>query len=461
MLRSWLIVIFSLVCWSSTVCGSTVKELGTHTDGRTWRIEINGGFVLCTLVSGPSFIYPTWAVDFADPSTGVMNQIRTANLSYSTSTVPRTISFTVGTTDGFYRIRSPNYPFFGEHYIQRVNGVSTFTSLPDPGEETRNFDITFPEKYEGGTFQLKRPDGSVFATYGLPADIPPEGYVLPVEISGTAEELDSLIAYLNGVSIPELVGMEPIDRDASEFSVDQGNYSFEFDDSYQDGEWKIVRPDGSIAASGSSTTLGSVLNGSVTIAEGENAEVYVRVPAGDGNGSVWVPSGVAVPSGGSTTYAFIGAPEKMDVPAVPSQSPMPSPVPVPSPSPDPLPLPSPSPFVPGPGADETTVDDTTIDWPIPDDDLEEQIEEQNRTLLEAFGESFSNINAIGNSFTQGMNMFSGTTLGGVGRDCTLMMGNTAIQLNVPTAVRTGTAVVAYIISLITVVSLVSRMFNAS
>jgi len=305
-----------------------------------------------------------------------------------------------------------------------------------PPLATNSFSWTFGPEWAGAMLQIKATNGMTLGTWGLPSQIG-SNYVLSSSIITNASLLNGAQVYLDGIPVSVLAMLST--NSNVDGVADRPGYSFEFDSTYQGGEWQARRPDGSIAASGSAATLGTALSGRITVAEGQSAEVYTRVPAGDGMGSVWLPTGVTLQGGATTTYAFVNnpTPQPVATPSLPNPTPAPSPSPAPSAAPTPgtnNSVVSPSPT---PGQD-VTVDVEEFEPPSVDAGEEDVIEsatsagEKVRVILQKAEDVFSNV-----ALTYGE--FNKLAFGGVGKTCTLNFGPVVIDLGglVPEFVRSG------------------------
>lgn len=223
---------------------------------------------------------------------------------------------------------------------------------------------------------------------------------------------------------------------------------------YAGGQWTFANADGGVMATGVIPSGGGSVTAEVSRYSGESGgSWYVQPLIAGGDGGVSLGSAISLgpSSGGSTITAN----------PIPTPTPAPVPSPGPSPSPSPTPLP-PDNVVPGAGADETTVSYEDPEWPIPEDDLNERLAEQSETMIEKLSSILGKFGDLGDGFIEGVNQFAGANLGGVGGGgCNLTMGTTNIQINVPSGIRSGTAVVAYVMTMIALAGLVSRLMDAS
>lgn len=305
---------------------------------------------------------------------------------------------------------------------------------PPPADEAKEFEWTFGPEWAGAVVQIKDGQGIVLATWGLPASIGAAGYVLSSSV--TAPSLEGAQVFIDGVSVADLA-VGALASGPQGFDVDRPGYGFSFDGTYGDGDWQLRRSDGSVAASGTVATLGTALEGRITIGGDESAEVYTRVPGGDGIGSSWVPSGVVVRGSGVTYYSFVNNPNPPDAPPPPA---LPSPTPAPTASPAPAqPTSGTNSITPGgtPEAD-VVVDVAEIEAPSLDSGEHnvlgrvDSAAEKIRLLLEKTEQIFSNV-----ALTYGE--FSKLAFGGVGHNCELSFGPVTIELGglVPTWLRNG------------------------
>lgn len=297
---------------------------------------------------------------------------------------------------------------------------------------TNSFSWTFTPDYAGSVVQVKATNGTVLGTFGLPAVIS-SNYVLSSTIVTNASLLNGAQFLIDG-ALGGLLSSGVTVGTVDGF-FDRPGYSLEFDSSYQTGEWQARRPDGSIAASGSAATVGTALTGRLTVAEGESAEIYTRVPAGDGMGSAWVPTGVTLQGSGTTSYTFINNTN------APAPTPMPTPGPVSSPTPGPTApttTTNTTPVVTNPTntEDYVTVDVGTLELEDADDGETNVITGigQLQGLVQGIVSDMAQTQA---NFMNAADELNGLRLGGVGKNCTFQFGPANIQLQTSGAVRTG------------------------
>lgn len=323
---------------------------------------------------------------------------------------------------------------------QQWNNNSWVSWISEPGyeppapDQVEEFSWTFGPEWAGSVLQIKDANGNSLGTWGLPSVIGPEGYTLSSSVS--AASLEGASVFLDGVNVSDLAAGS-MASGPSGFDVDRPSYGFSFDASYAEGDWQLRRSDGTIAASGSVSSLGTVLEGRITIGGDEIAEVYTRVPGGDGMGAVWVPSGVIVQGSGTTYYSFVNNPNRAPQDPVP---PFPTPTPAASPSPAPSP--------PTSGTNSVTA------GPTPEGDVEvtvgelealsvdsgedgalaatQSAGEKIRQLLDKTKQMFDNV-----SLTFGE--FNKLAFGGVGQNCQLAFGPVNIDIGnlVPGWLRNG------------------------
>jgi hypothetical protein len=318
---------------------------------------------------------------------------------------------------------------------------------PDP-VVTNAFSWTFGPEWAGTILQVKATNGTTLGTWGLPSVIG-SNYVLSASIVTNQSLLTGAQVFLDGVSAATLASAGT--NNSLNTFADRPGYELSFGADYQGGEWQIRRSDGSVAATGSAATLGTVASGRVTLLpEGSTGSIWTRVPAGDGMGAVWVNSGISVSGNNVTTFNFAAAP-------------VPTPLPTPAFQTNaPAPTITNAPAATTPGTNTTTpapvaTNDVTVDvdqlQPIPTDDGEEaaldgvrNASEKLRGILEDFRGSFENV-----AFT--FNEFRKFTLGGVGTTCTFTLGDVTINLAniVPSWLRSGLKLAILIVAVFSMI----------
>lgn len=298
------------------------------------------------------------------------------------------------------------------------------TPTPTPVPDSFTFEQYFPPGMAGKTVTIRDAQGNVLGQWVVPAG------GTTISSSVTAPDLDGAYWDIDGI-----VG--PIDSPSFNPStaIENPGYDFNADSSYAGGEFRVQRSDGSIAASGLFGTSSAV--GKVTIATGSSATVWTRVPAGDGNGGVWVPTPVNLSGNSTVRYAFVSNPNPSPVPTPTFQTNAPAPAITNAPAP--LPGPGTNTIAPGP----ETPTDVSVDVPALDEietnDGEQGVLDQVTSMSQKFRGALEKFQGAFENVALTFNEFRKFTLGGVGTNCTLSIGPVNLNLAgiVPEAVRSG------------------------
>lgn len=307
---------------------------------------------------------------------------------------------------------------------------------PPPPLVTNSFNWTFGPEWGGTILQVRATNGTTLGTWALPATIGPGGYVLSSSIVTNQSLLTGAQVFLDGQSAASLAAAST-NSDLNGFA-DRPGYALSFGPDYQGGEWQVRRSDGSVAATGSAATFGTVSSGRVTLLpEGSTGSIWTRVPAGDGMGSVWVNSGITVSGNNVTTYNFSSAPSPTPAPTpnLPTNAPA---APITN-APAPVPTPGTNSVGPAPvSTNDVTVDVDTL-TEIETDDGEQGVLDQVTSMSEKFRLVMDNFKGAFENVAFTFNEFRKFTLGGVGTNCTLNIGPVSLNLGgiVPDAVRSG------------------------
>lgn len=352
-------------------------------------------------------------------------------------TPPQTRNITFSSTGSavvvLSNVMGPGYTIPVAHVSITTNGI--FFVTPDP-LQTNSFNWTFGPEWGGTILQVRATNGTTLGTWGLPATIGPGGYVLSSSIVTNQSLLTGAQVFLDGQSAASLAAAST-NSDLNGFA-DRPGYALSFGPDYQGGEWQVRRSDGSVAATGSAATFGTVSSGRVTLLpEGSTGSIWTRVPAGDGMGSVWVNSGITVSGNNVTTYNFSSAPSPTPAPTpnLPTNAPAPpitnAPAPVPTPGTNSV---GPAPV----STNDVTVDVDTL-TEIETDDGEQGVLDQVTSMSEKFRLVMDNFKGAFENVAFTFNEFRKFTLGGVGTNCTLNIGPVSLNLGgiVPDAVRSG------------------------
>lgn len=313
--------------------------------------------------------------------------------------------------------------------------VSTPNYVFDP-PATNSFSWTFPAEWAGTTVQIRATNGTVLGTWAIPSNVGPNGFQLSTSVITNQSLLNGAQVFLDGVSAASLA-MARTNANLNSYA-DRPGYALSFGPDYAGGEWQVRREDGTIAASGSAATLGTVASGRVTILpKGSTGSIWTRTAPGDGAPSVWVNSGVTVSGNNVTTYNFVAAPQPAPVstPNLPTNAP----APVATNAPAPPPAPGTNSVAPAPvSTNDVSVDVDTIPE-IQTDDGEQGVLNQVGTTTEKFRLVMENFKGAFENVAFTFNEFRKFTLGGVGRNCTLSIGPVNVDLAgiVPDAVRSG------------------------
>ena len=319
------------------------------------------------------------------------------------------------------------------------NSWASWVSTPNyvfDAPATNSFSWTFPAEWAGTTVQIRATNGTVLGTWAIPNNVGPNGFQLSTSVITNQSLLSGAQVFLDGVSAASLA-MAGTNANLNSFA-DRPGYSLSFGPDYAGGEWQVRREDGTIAASGSAATLGTVASGRVTILpKGSTGSIWTRMSAGDGAPAVWVNTGVTVSGNNVTTYNFISAPQPTPVPTPSFMTNAPAPTITNSPAP----LPSPGTNTVAPASvstNDVTVDVDTLPE-IETNDGEQGVLDQVTSMsqkfrgaIEKFQDAFENVALTFNEFRK-------FTLGGVGTNCTLSIGPVNLNLSgiVPDAVRSG------------------------
>lgn len=348
------------------------------------------------------------------------------------------VTWTGGGTNGLRSTGSSSVALFSmatnSWWVLYVNGsnynqLREFTGNPNSGGvpivlATNSFSWFFPSEWAGTEVQIKATNGQTLGTWGLPALIGSEGYTLSASIVTNANLLTNAQVYFDGQLLSSIALASATNNPAGLGGYRPG-YNIEFDGTYQDGDWKIQRSDGSVALSGSVSTLNDAINGRFTLTGTNTATFWTRVPGGDGMGGAWVPTPVTFGQNNNvTTYMFTGATN-------------PTTVPVPSPTPTPIPQPSP---LTTPATNTTTIttnnlaSDEIVDVTVPEANVpsydvgQTNLVQEAQTVFGRVADGYENFADAFNYTSLTFNEFKKLYLPPPGTECTLSFGPISINL---------------------------------
>jgi len=427
---------------SIAICSVVLLSSASAFDGRdggriqTWSNNVPPvGTTTILSISPTGFFYP----DYDVYRSGVFVTMWSPDFSMSTSI--RTLTTTTPGNWEFWMNNSSAGRYLAYSFTRLSNGAVTnfggyWTPPPSDPVVTNSFSWTFGPEWGGTILQIRATNGTALGTWGLPATIGPGGYVLSTSIVTNESLLTGAQVFLDGVSAAALA-MASTNSNLNGFA-DRPGYALSFGPDYQGGEWQVRRSDGSVAATGSAATFGTVASGRVTLLpEGSTGSIWTRVPAGDGMGSVWVNSGITVSGNNVTTYNFSSAP-------APNPAPTPNlPTNAPAPPITNAPAPAPTPGTNSVGPAPVSTNDVTVDVDtlseIETDDGEQGVLDQVTSMSEKFRQAIENFKGAFDNVALTFNEFRKFTLGGVGTNCTLNIGPVSLNLAgiVPDAVRSG------------------------
>lgn len=370
-----------------------------------------GGVVLGTQYSAGTrrFSHGSYTVQ---PYLIVMSNYNVAN--------PRWVIPITGNTNHVYDLTANEWTIYGN--TNRTNIISSGYRENYVPLATNAFSWTFGPEWAGAVVTVRATNGQTIGSWGLPAQIGPGGYVLSSSIVTNASLLNGAGVYLDGQSVSSLASAASL---AALTNAYRPGYDIEFDGSYQDGDWKIQRSDGSVALSGSVATLNDAINGRFTLTGTNTATFWTRVPGGDGMGGAWVPTPVTFGQNNNvTTYTFIGATN-------------PTTVPVPSPTPTPIPQPSP---LTTPATNTTTIttnnlaSDEIVEVTVPEANVpsydvgQTNLVQEAQTVFGRVADGYENFADAFNYTSLTFNEFKKLYLPPPGTECTLSFGPISINL---------------------------------
>lgn len=438
---------------SIAICSIVLQ--GSSAFGLEWLISSNGGFSVVRQ-SGETAAY-TLEIVIRRDGVVISNHLS----SMFSTTYQRNIGVaSVAGHYGFEVIRPTNALQSTGGNWGGVTGTwtnGTWQYEPPPTLATNAFTWQFPSEWGGSILQIQATNGQTLGTFGLPANIGSTGYTLSSSIITNATLLSNAVILADG----QLVGLLGSSGSVSSWSAWRPGLNVTFDDTYQNGDWRIQRSDGSIALSGTVNTLNDAVAGRFTVTGTNTATMWTRVPGGDGNGGTWVQSPVSFGQNNNVTaYAFTSnpSPTPAPTPSVPTASPAPTVAPTPAP----VPTNNPTTTTPAP----VSTNDVTVDVdplvPIETNDGEQGVlnqvvntHEKIRGMLDDFREMFDNVALTFQEFRQ-------LALGGVGTSCVFSLGPINMDLSglVPPFVRNGMKLIILLVVVFAALRAVWETFSS-
>lgn len=407
MLRGLLIATFSL--WAADA-GAWYFTNTSAIQVRT-RQDFVGSAVLNGSFTGP--VSGTWSSSHLGPSFGTVRNFSTNNSPAGVYSFTHT-GFGANNTGQTNTAASVSYLW--------TNGA---LSVYAPALEEESFEWTFGSEWSGSIVEIKDSSGAVLASY-----IVPEGGGV-IAGSVAAESLDGAEVFIDGVSVSELAaGAQQPDLSAV---ADRPGYAMSLDGTYSGTAWEVRRADGSVAASGTSAgVLGSILEGRITVAEMQGAQVWLNAPDSPEVPGGWYNTGVTLQGNAVTYHTFVANPYQAPAPTVPGIA-QPSAVSGASPPPTPVPLPSSTVDASG----EVVVVEVPEIEPPDLDDGEEAVLDTLGTMHGLIVSIYQDLQSVQANIEDSAQVLQGLKISGVGSNCSFNIGPASITLQTSGGVRNG------------------------